>query len=214
MSLQTVWYQLGKRVGFHTSETAQTIPEKPGIYAWFLPLHIFSDDLDSWIKMMQEVYLYDTDSTGKASAEVEHKFHWDILKIHLEKHPHKKVGEAMRVEWNKILKNKEQRRAFEHVLMEASVLMPPLYVGKTDNLKLRYEQHVEGSGREIDSFHSRFVEYAQKNNIPLMINDLLFVCIETDSQSTKALYSSKNEKLNWLLEQVMMRVARPPFSVK
>jgi hypothetical protein len=212
MSLQAVWYKIGERVGFHTSETAQTIPSTPGIYAWFFPLHIFDDDLDAWMKRIQEVYMYDTSCRGRSAGDVDHEFHWDTLKCHFEKHPHKKLGDVIRKEWRTVISDQRQRAAFRKVLMEASVLMPPLYVGKADNLKARYDQHVKGSGREADDFHKRFQEYAQANNIPLMITDLLFVCIETDQQSAKTLYHE--DKLNWLLEQVMMRVAHPPFSVK
>ena len=95
--------------------------------------------------------------------------------------------------------------------MEASLLMPPLYVGKADNLRVRYTQHVEGAGPEANVFHTRFTTFARSVGLPLTVSDLLFVCIRTDPDTDRAL---RDANVNELLEHILMQLCQPPFSMR
>jgi hypothetical protein len=95
--------------------------------------------------------------------------------------------------------------------MEASILMPPLYVGKADYLKARYSQHVAGVGGGANVFHTRFTRFATSQDIPLSVQDLLFVCIKADP-TIESVFRGAN--LNILLEHVLMLLCRPPFSMR
>ena len=86
-----------------------------------------------------------------------------------------------------------------------------LYVGKADSLCVRYDQHVNGTGRDEGNFHGRFNEYSHRIGLGIRVRDLLFVCVRTTPVDARVL---RRMKLNKLLEMVVMRLASPPFSVK
>src|SRR6266704_704361 len=109
------------------------------------------------------------------------------------------------------LEDKALREAFQQALMEASIFMPPLYLGKTDNLRVRYGQHVQGMGPEANVFHTRFTSFTQSLGLTLAVSDLLFVCVQTDRDTDRTL---RDANLTELLEHVLMRVCKPPFSMR
>ena len=92
--------------------------------------------------------------------------------------------------------------------------MPPLYVGRTNNLKQRYLQHAQPVDPNRNSFHSRFTECVTKLELKISVNDLLFVCITTPNELRKALGDSDESEPNLLIEQIMMQFCRPPFSLR
>ena len=94
-------------------------------------------------------------------------------------------------------------------MLKCSLFMPPLYVGKTDNLSRRCYQHVSGSGK--GSFHKRYTEYARKNGLPyIKVSDLLFVCIPIKFYNDKT--TEENDKITLLMETLLKNLASPPFS--
>lgn len=211
MNIADVWRDVTKRISFHTKETSQAIPEASGIYAWLVPLWMYSNDLEALIKLINIIHLYDPISKGEPVCSVPAKFNWDIVQVQLRRYLEPSVSEDLKRKWQEMLLEPEKKDAFSRALMEASLLLPPLYVGKADNLKERYLQHVNGGTREENNFHNRFSEYAQSNELRLLVSDLLFVCIRIDAETSLVLRESG---LNWLLEQVIMRLARPPYSIK
>ncbi|SRR6266487_948550 len=210
MTLPDIWRDVGKRIGFFTKETSRLIPEAPGCYAWFIPLWIYSEDLPGLIDTLNRISLYEPKREGKEPLLVE--FNWDAVGIQLEKVPNVRVGDVFHATWRRITNDDKLRAAFQQALMEASILMPPLYVGKTHNLRARYGQHVEGvDGAEANTFHNRFGEFAKRLHLPLSVRDLLFVCVQTDRDTDRALAEGG---VTDLLEHILMRICKPPFSMR
>jgi hypothetical protein len=209
MNLPDVWRAVGTRIGFFTKETRNEIPEAPGCYAWFIPLWLYSEDLPQFLEKLSKVMLYDPVKQGR--REVTAKFLWDAVSVHLEKHPNISTTEAREAEWRGVMADPHLRRAFEQALMEASILMPPLYVGKADSLRARYTQHVDGVGPEANVFHTRFMTFAKATGLPLAVSDLLFVCIKTDAETDRTL---RDANVHELLERILMQLCRPPFSMR
>jgi len=209
MSLPDIWRDVGKRIGFYTKETRNLIPEAPGCYAWFIPLWIYMDDLRSFVENLNRVLLYEPAAGGQDQLVAE--FQWDAIGLQVQKLPNVHVSEARDADWRRIMGDKALREAFQQALMEASIFMPPLYLGKTDNLRVRYGQHVEGMGPGANVFHTRFTSFTQSLGLALTVSDLLFVCVLTDRDTDRTL---REANLTELLEHVLMRVCKPPFSMR
>lgn len=213
-NLNDIWRDVHKRLGFFTSQNRKAIPDAPGIYGWFLPLWLFSEDIDDYINLIQGFYCYDPGSKDghnypKRTADME--FHWDRYEVSLQRRPQMVASEAIRGKWDDMKNDEYLKSLFSQSLMEASIFMPPLYIGKADSISERHNQHVKGMSTDKNDFHNRFTKYAQHVDLPLSVSDLLFVCIKTETSVNTEL--RKNE-LNKLLEQVVMRVSKPPFSIK
>ncbi len=94
--------------------------------------------------------------------------------------------------------------------MRASILMPPLYVGKTKNLNVRCNQHI--NGRSSSQFHDRFENYAASIHATCnKVSDLLFVCVKTVDDERKV--SAAEQPLEDLIEEIMKRIGKPPYSL-
>lgn len=207
-----VWRNLPSRVGFYTKETRDYIPESSGIYAWFVPLHLYNEDCLSFIQLIQSFYLYDASTrSNDAIKSVGVDFVWDSVSIDVKKCGKYNLTGEMSLLWTQMLNDLEQRKAFERALLEATILMPPLYVGKADDLKARYAVHTGIGDPGENNFQNRFTRFALERKLGLRVSDLLFVCIRTDPDVSQVLRKSK---LNKLLEQLMLRLARPPFSMR
>jgi hypothetical protein len=212
MSLASTWSDIGERIGVFSKETAWKIPNSPGIYAWFVPLYLFSTDLEKFLFTVNKIYLFDpvTGSTSASAAGVAN-FHWESLELDIRRRPRVSIEAKFQDRWNVMASDPAQAEAFKQALMEASILMPPLYVGKADDLQGRYESHVNERDPTANVFHNRFTHFVEKTELLLEVSDLLFVCIRAKPNDHELWGTNK---LNWLLEQVMMRLARPPFSIK
>ena len=92
--------------------------------------------------------------------------------------------------------------------------MPPLYVGRTRNLRRRYSQHLSGRAPRARTFASRFASFTSERQLKLRVRDLLFVCIGTPSDIAHSLDRSPHRDLNALIERVLMQFCRPPFSLR
>jgi hypothetical protein len=209
MSLSDVWRDVGGRIGFYTKETASEIPEAAGCYAWFLPLWIYADDLPRLLAFADSVLRFDARTGNRVRGRLE--FNWEALDLSVEKVPNRGLSDDRIAEWAAALKNSEQRNALAKSMMEASILMPPLYVGKADNLRARYEQHVAGNSEQANTFHRRFVEHVRAQDVALELSDLLFVAIQTGRGTNETL---RDAHLNELLEKILMLLCRPPFSIR
>lgn len=207
--LLDLWRDVGKRVGFYTIRTRDQIPESAGLYAWFVPLWRYSDDPEVLLASMQRLLMYDP--KGDAGAPIRHRnidFNWDRTNVTLTREGKPHLSQKWRSQWERMLSDPGASKVFEKALMEATLLTPPLYVGKADNLRVRYQDHVKGSGK--NDFHRRFSEFLEfLPEITLSVADLLFVCIELEPEVNRQLRAFG---LNELLEKIMHRTCRPPFS--
>ena len=212
MNLTDIWRDVSKRILFFTKETQSQIPEAPGVYAWFLPLYLYNNNLSELLRVLYDVLLYDSNSKGIPTQRVPVNFKWDVLRLTVKKgNPPSEMSEMDQKKWNALLESKEGSEALQKILMEASIFMPPLYVGKTKDLRQRYNQHVTGKTNDENNFHRRFTSHIKSlASIPaLTVSDLIFACVLTDRHSS-AMLDAKD--LTDLLENLLLRLCRPPFS--
>ena len=199
------------RLGFYTKDTKDRIPELPGCYAWFLPLWRYREDLDELTQLVNDVLDYEQ----VPEKEAELPFTWETVKLRARRATRIKGRNAQHVRtWKKVLAEQDARDALQHTLLEASLLMPPLYVGRTNNIKRRYLQHVQEPNFEKNSFHHRFTECVNELDLKISVSDLLFVCIQTPPELRPVLGTSDQSEANVLMEQILMQFCRPPFSIR
>ena len=196
------------RLGFYTKETRDRVPEFAGCYAWFLPLWLYDKEFDTLIRIVSDVLDYEQEP----EKEVHVPFTWESVSLRVQRSTKIKVKNDRA--WKKILDDAQAQEALQQTLLEASLLMPPLYVGRTNNLKQRYLQHAHNHGLEKNNFHSRFKECVKKLDIKISVGDLLFVCIETPNELRHIFGDSDESESNRLIEQILMQFCRPPFSLR
>ena len=196
------------QVGYFNFKDREKIPNSAGFYAWFLPLWMYSEDLNDLIKIVSEVFSYEVscvdDPENFVNKDID--FNWSHLKLKIKhlKRTTKPIPFELVDSWSEVVSNEESKLAAQKAMMLASIYMPPLYVGKSDDLKGRYEQHISES-----TFKVRFESNIKKLGITLSVHDLLFSCILIDSDVAKEL---RKYKLNELIEKAIMRMSNPPYS--
>lgn len=195
------------RLAFYTNETAHRIPEKPGCYAWFVPLWIYRDDLTALMRVIRNLRSYD----AQPEKEVKADFTWQSVDLLVSRTERIRISGEVTKTWQRALADPAARRAMQRLLLEASLLMPPLYVGRTNSLKRRYTQHTKNSG---STFHRRFASYTQTLGISLPVSDLLFACLCTETSVSKDLGRFDDRELTSLIEHILMNACRPSFSIK
>ena len=198
------------RLGFYTKETKERIPEQPGCYAWFLPLWFYRSDLNELMQVVGGVFDYDKKLEKEANA----RFTWESVKLRVRRVTETQTTETIRSTWERVCADTQAKRELQQTMLEASLLMPPLYVGKTKNLRQRYLKHVEGNSDDRNDFHTRFTEHVSNLNLTIGISDLLFVCIKTEQEAPQVPHGVAEDDLERLVEQILMRFCRPPFSLK
>ena len=196
------------RLGLFTCETKDSIPASPGCYAWFLPLWIYTDDLDDLVEMVAHTLRFEP----SPAKQTELQFARDRLDVCVRRTIDTSVSDQQRRSWDALLQHDESRAALQEILLEASLLMPPLYVGRTRNLQRRYAEHTSGQKGRND-FHSRFTTYVRERDLKLLVSDLLFVCVRTtDIDPSKLRLNSK--AVEALIEHVLIRLGHPSFSLR
>lgn len=211
-----LWQGIGSRVGFYTKETCESIPVGPGVYAWILPLWLYSSDLDKLIEIVAGLHSFDGAKPLEESAPqqafpmrtTELDFPWESMNVSVRRQPRHRLTADLRKKWRKALSRNEDRALVERALMESSILLPPLYVGKADSLRARYDQHVAGV-KDKHNFHSKFTRQCELVRVSLQVSDLLFVCISTSASADQEM---EKRGLNYLVEQIIMRLSRPAYS--
>ena len=206
-----LWRDIGNRLGFYTHRTKGRIPESAGIYAWFVPLWRYSDNPEVLLQELQRIFLYDPrHEEGKQIRKTTVDFNWDSTSVTVARSGQATLSEKWKRQWSLMMNDPEAKQVFERALMEATLLTAPLYVGKADNLRTRYEQHVNGSAG--NDFNRRFQTFMESfPNLALSVSDLLFVSIEFEPEVNRRL---RTFQLNELLENIMLRACRPPFSMR
>ena len=198
------------RLGFYTKETGDTIPELPGCYAWFLPLWFYRSDLDELMRLIAQVLDYQQNPHRSVNVP----FTWDSVGLRVSRVATVQVSARVRAIWNRVTSNPTTSKALEEVLLEASLLMPPLYVGRTKNLRQRYLQHTAKTGHRKNDFHSRFSTWADAVKLDVGVSDLLFVSVRTREEVSRALHKVDSDDIEFLIEQILMQFCRPSFSLK
>ena len=192
------------RLGFYTNETRHRIPELPGCYAWYLPLWCYDHDLDRLIRLVRGVLDYEPGKEQETGVQ----FNWDAVRLVVSRESTHEVVPSARETWNRLMRNESDRDWLQEILLEASLFMPPLYVGRTGNLRNRYTQHVD-RGRSENTFHSRFSECETKLQLDISVSDLLFVSIVTRKRD-----DVERDDTESLIEQILMQFCHPAFSLR
>ena len=209
MALNDVWRSFEDDIGIYHKGKFDQVPESPGVYAWFYPLRLSNTDLTSLIREVNKVLSFDASVNGLAERQVSAEFAWERIDIRARRLPRSSpLPEHILTAWSNVNENAQLLDDFNKVLLRASVLMPPLYVGKTINLRVRCAQHLDGRDRG-NTFHKRYEDFAAATNVrSQQIKDLLFVSLKTGTSSTR----EPTSPLEDVVEEVMKRLCRPAYS--
>jgi len=217
-----LWQNFSDNIQFFTYKTRFRIPEESGLYAWYLPFHIWNGDISKAVNFYQAAMLYDSgvgdknkqfESTGKAKRENEFKFNWDRINVSIEKLPSTRRTDFPN--WNKLKADEESYKSIEEALMKATILSRPLYVGRAKDIKVRYNDHINGNSgfykrfsAFIDDFNQNIkIESTEDKTIPLKITDLIFAALPIGN-----VLETFDEDSTTLIESVLMNIIQPPFS--
>ena len=192
------------------SDRGHDIPEHPGCYAWMLPLWLYRDDLGDFLSLTNNVLNHE--SVAKVRSSI--SFSWEDIDLTAARHSRARHTEAKERTWNTVLHDSEALAFLKETLLEVSLFMRPLYVGKTDNLRRRYLQHVEGKDQWSNVFHTRLSQCADALGLKLRVVDLLFVSLKTQRIPESIQDKVTDDEYNLLIEQIMMQLCHPPFSVR
>jgi len=212
--LNDVWRTIGKEVGFFYEANFEDVPSSPGVYAWFYPLRVLSREPEALQRVVEEVQAllnYDSGVRGPPSKEAILEFSWWNYSILAGRRPNiLQLPDTLQQAWNAIVKNEEQFSEFQRTLLRASIFMPPLYVGKTDNLNTRCQQHLRGGAGQND-FHDRFENNAHQLGLRLRsVRQLVFSCVRTGPPVEQRL-SQPATRVHELVERVMNGICAPPY---
>ena len=92
-----------------------------------------------------------------------------------------------------------------------TIFTRPLYIGMTENLNERYEQHINGYGSS-STFHERFSEHMSKIGMNKEVRDLLFVCIPISNIGDFA--ENFYGKQMSVIESILKILGQPIFSIR
>lgn len=201
---ENIWQNMtSDNVGFYTYKRKKSIPEKPGVYAWFLPLR-FNSDINSFLSQARKLFIYDTKSKGKAIETDRLGFQWDPMTVSIQKQPDIRNQEFKSTRWKNLLEGDEESlQSFKNTLACGSIFARPLYVGLAKNLNGRYEQHLNKSG-----FKERFGSYASEIGVDISMERLLFSCISLNDVEE---FTSLDQDRIDLLEDILKIICQPIF---
>ena len=202
------WTGPDSPLGIYTKQTSNNVPATDGCYAWFLPIWLYDSDLEELLHSVDQVLRHNPSPERHTSVP----FKWDRIDLTANRVSRVTAARRKRKEtWDALVADPEGREALQHTLLSTSLLMPPLYVGRTNNLQKRYVQHVEGRG-EGSTFYERFTECAGQAGLSVSVGDLLFVCVRSNPALARLV--PEDSELEKLLEYVLMQICHPPFSLR
>ncbi|MBE7483609.1 MAG: hypothetical protein HS104_26975 [Polyangiaceae bacterium] len=208
--LNDVWRNISSEIGIFWKGRFDRVPPHPGVYAWFYPLRVTTRDLGDFLTEVSQIFAFDAAARGTPAAEVEAAFTWRSIGLHVRVlHKDGPVPKNVSAQWEQIVSNDARFDQLRRMVLRGSILMPPLYVGKTHNLLTRCGQHLAGSSD--NSFHARYVEYARSVGAHAQnVSDLIFACIRTGSSEV----DDDNEEMETVVEEILKRASRPPYGIK
>jgi hypothetical protein len=203
MKLIDVWTNLHSELGFYNKRNFADVPAAPGVYAWFYPLQICSYDPESFFQDISNVFNYDADVGGVPEKDVSVKMSWRNILMKVALGDREPSWESFKVEWDRACASESSFNALRKVFYKSSILMPPLYVGKTDNLHRRCHQHLFSSG-----FSERFTQHAGLKNFQAAskVSDLLLICVRTRAEHD---FSGDFEGM---IEEYLKYLTKPVYS--
>ena len=199
------------RLNIYTCESSAEIPESPGCYAWMLPLWIVRENLDKFLGLVSNLFNYEPEP--KKLVDV--SFAWEDINLKVSRSLKPRATEAKESTWHRVRRGVESEEALQQILLESSLLMPPLYVGMTNDLRRRYVEHTQHDIPDRNNFRRRFIEHTSSIGLKIAVHDLLFVCIETPKDifdTVKDNVEVSEREFNELVEQILIQLCRPLLS--
>lgn len=222
---------------FRPTET-EDVPELPGLYAWYLNFinpQEFSDPDKFLAKYLPYVNALNSDSEeeqkdpqgGKFVAELKGPGRFGDQYTAKLRIRHKSIDRdagTSRSQPDKA-KNVAAQKILQNLFNDTfQIFAAPLYIGKTDNLRRRFEEHLvaieEAQDRAERSGHEQFAEHDNAKNfgkrlvaLKLKADSLLFFCVPIDYHQ---LGISKSEATYWIEESeyYFNSISRPALGRK
>ncbi len=202
-----VWRDFSKYISVYTKKNFDEVPRKPGVYAWFYPILLPGENRESITKDVTTALNYDSIGKDIPQKEEDFKFAWEKTKVRISNHPNYEHSDTLESKWNDLIGNDESALHLEKILLVSSILMPPLYIGKANNLNVRCSQHVNTS--DDSSFRHRFESYTEKSKLYTQtVRDLIFVCIKTNEFGNE---DENDEELQLSIEEILKFIGKPPY---
>ena len=210
MSLNDVWRNIDAEIGIYWKGRWDTVPSAPGVYAWFYPLRISTHSLDEFLNDIDKVFTFDAKSNGAQECTLSARFTWEELRLDVRLGPSSpQLPRSITEHWTQLTADPAAFERLRRVVMRGSLLMPPLYVGRTRSLRARCYQHLSGTGD--NDFHKRFTTYATTMGLQAkVVNELLFSCVRTSRDSIEA----EEDAVEDIVEEILKRACKPRYSVR
>lgn len=207
-SILDVWRNLD--AGFFPYNEKAKIPSTPGSYAWYFPLGILnSSKFSEFIEKLKIVFDYDyqqEQAPFRNSLKSEALWKQIIVSLEIGIKPlagDKQVNNTpLSVIWEQIHSDKQQLLSFREALLKSSILLHPLYVGKAECLRSRYEDHMAGRGT---TFRKCFERHMKSNGISCSFEELIFFALPLSNLPANTAD---------LLEEILKMLSQPIFSKK
>lgn len=205
MPLDDVWKTFHRSIGVHYTGRFGEVPPFPGVYAWFYPLRITSYDIDAFLAEVRSVHLYDARRNAIPQAAGASPFGWSLLKwqVALE-NSEASLIHPIRATWERLSEDAKAFDELRRVFLRASLLMPPLYVGKAVNLRDRCSAHVDSRSGFAERYESRAKDLGLRAG---RVRDLILVTMRTEA------VGGDTDEAERLVEEVLKLVARPPYGI-
>lgn len=222
MAIVDVFRNISDRIHVFQKTSWNNVPDRAGVYAWFYPIKVTSNNLDDFLAEQRAVRNYDARYRGQPEAQANLPFAWENLRLTASIEPRTpNFPESARNEWDQIVNDQEAFVEFRKTLLVSSLLMPPLYVGKTLSLMRRCAQHrgvgkhTESNGSTANDFRSRFEGFACEHpDIKTKrVEDLIMACVFTAETKSLDANSYQNEQHS-LLEEILKTAARPAYGLR
>ncbi|WP_226610396.1 hypothetical protein [Marinobacter nauticus] len=209
-SQQELWRKLtSDQIGFYTDKTSSKIPEKPGIYAWFLPVDI-SGELSKAIRKYKEYQGYDSTIKNSYCVRGISEFQWSTLRYDAHITNDYRVQSTLENKWIEMSEELSGKKfkALRQAINLTSIFSKPLYVGLTKNLSGRYEQHLAGTRK--NSFYKRFTDFSNEKGLDISIKQLIFCCIPFEHFSSLE-EDFMDEDAIQVIEYIVKNISGPIF---
>jgi|LWDU01.1.fsa_nt_gi hypothetical protein len=220
MPIDDVWRDISKYINIYTSKNFDDVPSKPGVYAWFYPIELPSMNIGDLAVELSSILNYDSKLKDEPCNKEVIPFNWKDTEVRIKEIPHSRFSDATHKKWDNMSKDKKSLLHFRKIMLVSSILMPPLYVGKTNNLLRRCNEH-RNSGEDKNGFHNRFEEYTKNKKLvngrefnSKTVEDLIFVCIKTDLNESHEILEKDENFFSELLEEILKVIAKPPYGEK
>ena len=214
MATNDVFRDLTKHIGVFWEDTFDQVPDEPGIYAWYYPLRIVSLELDMLLRELTSVFNFDSTVKGPVAWQSDVTLCWRT--VHLEAREaarHQGLSGALTDRWNSLVNHEAAFATFRQHLLAASILLPPLYIGKAERLQTRCFQHIRGNND--NGFHSRFETFAKANSLASpRVEKLIFACVRVAKATAQQPEESPEGSTARLLESILQLAGCPPYGMR